>query len=482
MSSAFLRPILIAAALLGPLAVTKSLGLENAAAIAIFISIVILWLTEWLPLAVTGILVPVLLVVYGVFPHKEAFLPFGNSVLFLFIGCFLMARAMEKHGWDRRMAYWILSSNFSGSSPAALVTTIGSISFLLSMWVSNTATAAMMMPICLGIVATMKSQLSGEDQQRRFEQSLILTAAFAASIGGLATPVGSPPNLIALEHLKKIGVSISFLEWMAVALPMALVMFAVLIVIMRFRFPVDKVDLTGVREHFQAKLRDLGPLRKAEVQVVGIFALAILLWVLPSLLELISPGSSVAAWLDRHIPLDVAGIGAALLLFVLKVDGKSNLAWEDAKEIDWGCILLFGGGLALGMMLDKTGLAATLGELSFNPEWGLLALIAGAVLFGVVMSEFSSNTASAAIVIPIVLTVLGKFENVSPAIVVMACAFGASYGFMLPVSTPPNAIAYGTGRVPAQSMFRTGLIFDIIGAIIIIVGCLLLSQFGVFTK
>ncbi|MDC0312036.1 SLC13 family permease [bacterium] len=150
--------------------------------------------------------------------------------------------------------------------------------------------------------------------------------------------------------------------------------------------------------------------------------------------------------------------------------------------MDWGTILLFGGGLTLGKMLSDTGLAETLGLFAFNPEWGVLALVAAAVLFGIIMSEFSSNTASAAIVIPIMLTVLAQpgFEHVSPSLVIMACAFGASYGFMLPVSTPPNAIVYGTGRLKVRDMFTTGILFDLTGAVLIIGAPLLLNRLGIF--
>lgn len=475
-------PLTVLAVILGPLAVTEMLGIENGRAIALFASIVILWLTELLPLAVTGLLVPVLLVFFGIFPAKEAFTPFGSDILFLFIGCFFLARSMQKHGWDKRMAYWILSSKFGGRSPASLIALIGLIAFVLSMWVSNTATTAMMAPICLGIIAILEGELADGKQRHAFSTRVLLTTAFSASIGGLATPVGTPPNLIAIQFLKDHGVDISFVEWMGFGLPISLLMFGALTAIMHFRFRLEPVDLRAVRDHFEEKLRDLGPVKPEERQVAAVFGLAVFLWIAPGVLKLALPGSDWVELVGSRLTMSVVGIGVPLILFLLPARECRNLEWKDARHIDWGTILLFGGGLALGKMLSDTGLAETLGHLAFNPDWGLLALVAGAVLFGIVFSEFSSNTASAAIVIPILLTVLARpgFENASATLVIMACAFGASYGFMLPVSTPPNAIVYGTGRLRVRDMCTTGILFDLSGAILIILSTLLLNRLGVF--
>ncbi len=475
-------PFIVLAVILGPLALVEVSNIENGRAIALLLSIVILWLTELLPLPVTGLLVPVLIVFYGIFPAGDAFMPFGSDILFLFIGCFLLAHAMQKHGWDKRMAYWILSSKYGAKSPAALITLIGGICFVLSMWLSNTATAAMMVPICLGIIAILKEELATEKQRRRFSTRALLTTAFASSIGGLATPIGTPPNLIAIQFLKTNGVDISFIEWMGFGLPIAALMFIALIVIMHFRFRLEPVDLKTVREHFDQKFRDLGPVKTGEYQVAAVFALAVFLWIAPGLLKIALPEAAWVTTVAERLPMSGVGIGASLILFFLPAGKRLNLDWSDAKHIDWGTILLFGGGLTLGKMLSDTGLAETLGLFAFNPEWGVLALVAGAVLFGIIVSEFSSNTASAAIVIPILLTVLAQpgFEHVSPPLVIMACAFGASYGFMLPVSTPPNAIVYGTGKLKVHDMFTTGILFDLTGAVLIIGATLLLNRLGIF--
>ncbi len=475
-------PFTVFTIILGPLALFEVSGVENGRAIALFVAVVVLWLTELLPLAVTGLLVPILIVLYGILPAKEAFLPFGKDILFLFIGCFFIARAMSKHGWDKRMAFWILSSRLGGRSPSALITLIGIIAFVLSMWVSNTATAAMMAPICLGIANTLEGSFATDRQRHAFTTRALLTTAFAASIGGLATPVGTPPNLIAVQFLADRGTDISFIEWLSIGLPIASLMFVILIAIMHFRFRLDPIDLGGVRDHFGDELRKLGPIKREELQIAAVFGLAVLLWIAPGLLKLVMPDSAWVALVSERLSMSVVGIGASLLLFLLRSGKTTTLEWKDAQHIDWGTVLLFGGGLTLGTMLSQTGLAQTFGDLVFDPSWGFVALVVGAVLFGVVMSEFASNTASAAIVIPILLVVLGGpgFEDVSVTLVVMACAFGASYGFMLPVSTPPNAIVYGTGKLKVRDMVTTGILFDVSGAALIILSTLILNGLGVF--
>lgn len=464
-----------------PLFLAEAYGLENGRSIAVFVSIVTLWFTGLVPLAVTGLLVPVLLALFGIFPASTAFSQFGQQILFLFIGCFFLAEAMRKHGWDRRMSYWILSSRFGGKTPGSLITLIGAIAFVLSMWVSNTAAAAVLVPICIAIARSFEKQFSSAEQHRAFTTRALLTTAFSASIGGLATPVGTPPNLIALQLLEENGHEVGFVQWMAIGLPVALLMFLALNVIMHFRFRVEPIAMTEVRIQFARELDGLGPIRREEIQVASVFALAVLLWVLPGLLEMLFPAPVwIGVFADRF-SMSVVGVSVPLLLFLIPTKtGVANLEWQDARKIDWGTVLLFGGGLTLGHMLSATGLAETMGQMIFNPNWGVVLLVAGAVILGVVMSEFASNTASAAIIVPVLISVLGEpgFESVSIVLVVMACAFGASYGFMLPVSTPPNAIVYGTGRVHVRDMISTGILFDLTGAALIIGATLLLNHLG----
>ncbi|MCB0339130.1 MAG: DASS family sodium-coupled anion symporter [Bdellovibrionales bacterium] len=462
----------VVAFLLLPPMIFYACGFEKIAGLSVFSSTVLLWLTEALPLPVTGLLVPVLITSYGILPAKESFQAFGSDILFLFIGCFFLARAMEKHGWDKRMAYWILSRRFGNTSPAFVITAIALFCWTLSMWISNTATCAMMTPIALGIAAIFREKFSDSTNVKNFEHRLLLTCAFASSIGGLATPIGSPPNLIALQFLRDRGISVNFLDWTIVGLPISATMLFALLLILRLRYPIEQIDLRDIHEEFRMKLNQLGHLKREEIQVASLFSLAVLLWLLPGILSAIIPGFAITEYVTKYITFSVVGIGVTIVLFMLpsQIQGESNLTWSDANAIDWGTILLFGGGLSLGMMLDRTGLAQAFGSAVLPSYPGALLLILITVVTSVLISEFASNTASAAIVIPIILGTTAQLNldiNTIEA-VVLACAFGASYGFMLPVSTPPNAIVYGTGKIAAKEMVKSGILFDLTGILIIV--------------
>lgn len=465
----YLRSVLILAILFIPILGLTLADAPFAQPVAVFGSVIILWFTELLPLPVTGLLVPVLIVLFGVDGPKEAFSPFGNQILFLFIGSFLLAKAMQKHRWDRRMAYWLLSSRIGSTGPGRLTIVIGSVCWVLSMWVSNTATCAMMAPLCIGIIETLSESFEDELARRNFSVRLMLVCAFASSIGGMATPVGSPPNLLALGFLAENGVHVSFVEWMFFGVPVALAMAAVLTLIMCVRYPVRDRSLSEIRIHFKERLEGLGPLTAAELQVAGCFVLAVLLWMLPGLLDLIAPEAQVTASVSGRLPMGGVAVLCAGILFLLPVGPSMNLVWDDARDIDWGTILLFGGGLCLGSMLDRSGLGAALGaQLFASQTQTLFAVGAIAVAISIGMSEFSSNTASTSVIVPILLGTFSSWEGGSLAGLVIAAAFGASFGFMLPVSTPPNAIVYGTGVVPLREMVRTGILFDFAGWALIV--------------
>lgn len=466
-----------------PLAGVNILDIHNGAMIALFTSVVILWLTEVIPLPATGLLIPCLAVAYGISDSTTAFSAFGNQILFLFIGAFLLGKAIEKHGWDKRIAYRILASRAGASSPDALTGIVALTCWCLSMWISNTTACIIAVPIALSILNTLKSNFSCEQHYQHFSIRLLLVCAFASSIGGLATPVGTPPNLLALQYLNQQGIHLSFIEWMMMGLPVSFAMLLALLVIMKKRFPVPDINLHHIRQQFTQQHKNLGNLKPAEKQVAACFLLAISLWVLPGLLTKVFPSIEFLSQLSLRLPMGGVAIFSALILFCLPVNSsqQKNLTWHDAKEIDWGIILLFGGGLCLGSLLSQTGLAKEIGDLIFNQST-LTVFTAGLLIIaaGIVLSEFSSNTASTAIILPIVVTTFAAMGDTTLTQLVVATAFGASYGFMLPVSTPPNAVVYSTGKVPLQQMIRTGLIFDITGfAIIALMMLLILPSLGV---
>jgi solute carrier family 13 (sodium-dependent dicarboxylate transporter), member 2/3/5 len=441
----------------------------------IFLAIVTFWFAELIPLAVTGLLVPVYAVLLGVLPASSAFLPFGNQVLFLFIGSFFLAKAMQKHRWDTRMAYFILSQRFVSHDPGRLIFMIGLLCYILSMWISNTASCAIMTPMCLGIVTTVKDNFKSETDYSHFKTRLLLTCAFASSIGGMATPVGSPPNMLAIQFLQNMNIRIDFFDWMLFGLPISgMMLFALYYILKRF-FPVGNMDLEAASDYFVNKFKGLGKISSSETQVFMVFIMAVTLWILPGLLKNVLAGTSAGTFFAENLPMGVVALFSAILLFIMsykdEVTGamKRNICWEDVAHIDWGTILLFGGGLCLGKILQSSGLARAFGDVIFSVSHDQFLIIGAiSVFFGILMSELSSNTASTSIIVPIILSTFSTLPEGKLILLVVATAFGASYGFMLPVSTPPNAIVFGTGEVKLRDMIRSGIFFDLSGLVLIV--------------
>ncbi len=452
---------------------------------AILAAVVVLWVTETLPLPVTALLGAVLAVILGVAPAREVFSHFGDPIIMLFIGSFILARAMAVHRLDKRIALGFLARPWLSASPARLLAGIGAVTALLSMWVSNTATTAMMLPIALGILGALHEArvaagtASGPLDARSwpFATAMMLMIAYSASIGGLGTPVGSPPNLIGIGFIRSsTGLEIDFLTWMALGLPIVLVM-AMFLFVLLHRLHPDRTageHPTGAIRDFVARERTaLGPWTRGQINTLVAFALAVILWTLPGTLAVLGLGESAAAgWMVSRVPESVTALLAAIVLFVLPVrGGGATLSWNDAAAIDWGTILLFGGGLALGSLMFDTGVATSIGtglagSLGTDSTWSLTF---GAIVLGIVLSETTSNTASASMAVPVVIAIAAA-AAINPVPPALGACFGASFGFMLPVSTPPNAIVYGSGLVPIPRMMRAGLIFDVAGTVIIWLG------------
>jgi sodium-dependent dicarboxylate transporter 2/3/5 len=330
---------------------------------------------------------------------------------------------------------------------------------------SNTATTAMMIPIVLGVLGSSRS---GGRQDTPFRAGMVLTVAYAASIGGIMTPVGSPPNLIMMGLLDEIGgVELSFVTFMLFGVPIAIVYAAFLFLFVGRRLPAPR--LAQVESAPVAR-----PWTSGQRNCAIAFGVAVTLWVLPGLVTLfgITPPPAIDAVLDR-LDEGVVAVMAAGLLFVLPVDWKRRqftLEWGTASRIDWGTILLFGGGLSLGQLMFSTGLAAYIGEgfvrlSGADSLWAITAVVAA---LAIVLSEVASNTAATSMLVPVVLAICAA-AGINPVPPALAACFGASFGFMLPVATPPNAIAYGTGFVPVTTMMRAGLIMDIVGFVIVMV-------------
>jgi sodium-dependent dicarboxylate transporter 2/3/5 len=481
-----LAPIAFAAVYL----TAEGLGPEGRTMASILAAVVVLWICETLPLPATALLGAVLSIALGVAPARQVFSYFADPIVFLFIGSFMLARAMAVHGLDRRIALSFLSVRWVSATPARMLAGLGLVTAVLSMWVSNTATTAMMLPIALGILGALQRTRgdSGALSARSwpFATGMMLMVSYAACIGGIGTPVGSPPNLIGIRMISgAAGVDIGFPTWMALALPMLVAMAAALFVLLYRLHPetpaadrpaAESSSLgTDMREHVARERSRLGPWTRGQFNTLVAFGFAVALWMLPGVLALLGlEDAAVSDWLEARMPEAVVAVVAALLLFVLPVrlrEGEFTLSWAEAVKIDWGTILLFGGGLTLGTPMFETGVARAMGEafaaqLGTSSLWGFTFT---AIAIGIVMSETTSNTAAANMVIPVVIAI-AQAADINPVPPALGAAFGASFGFMLPVSTPPNAIVYGSGLIPIPKMMRAGVLFDVLGLIIIWVG------------
>jgi sodium-dependent dicarboxylate transporter 2/3/5 len=441
---------------------------------AVLAAVVVLWVTEAIPMAITAFLGVAATVVLGVAPASEAFAPFADPLIFLFIGTFMLAQAIFFHGLDRRFAFAILALGSVAERPGLLLAAFAAVTASISMWISNTATVAMMYPIGLSLLAVLDEQGATRRLSARYATALLLSTSFAASVGGLATPVGTPPNLIGIGFVRReIGVELPFFTWMALGIPVVLMLFGWLVVVLGRAGRVARIRLVGVGSLVAVERARLGPWTRGQINTVVAFGLTVCLWVLPGITALVlGERHPACAAFHAVLPEGVVALLGATLLFVLPTDvrrGRFTLPWEEAVKIDWWIVFLYGGGIALGTLAFKTGLADAIGRgltglLGVRSELGLLAL---STALATVLSETTSNTASANMVVPVVIA-LARSAGIDPVVPAVGATMGASLGFLLPVSTPCNAIVYGAGRIPLSAMMRNGILLDVAGVIVIV--------------
>lgn len=455
-------------------AAAAGLPLEQRRLGAVLVFVIVFWVSEAIPIPATALLGPALCVLFGVGDARAVFRPFADPIIFVFLGSFLLARAMTVNGLDRRVALGVLGARVIRGSPARIRLAAGATAFVLSMWISNTAAVAILFPIVVGVSDALDRLIAGENPggqsaARSYATGLMLMVAFAASVGGIATPVGTPPNLIGLGMIENLsGRRIPFFEWMLLALPISLVLFVLLAGLMRFLHPAPRTHLAGLSSTLTQMRTGIAPWGRPQTFTLVAFLTAVVLWILPGAVALVR-GTQDALYgaLNTRLHEGVVALLAASLLFVLPVEWRrprGALAWKDAVKIDWGTILLFGGGLSLGSLMYSTGLAERVahGLLSAaGGEPGLWTVTAAAALVATVVTETTSNTASASMVVPVAIAV-SSAAGVSPLPPAIAATLAASMAFTLPVSTPPNAIVYGSGRVSLLAMIRAGLVFDVL--------------------
>lgn len=441
----------------GPvLAVASALIFDDSASpalIGLMVLCVTWWLSEALPVAVVALAAAMGAVLTGIATPDVAFKAFGTPLLFMFVGSFFIAEAMQVHGLGARLAEAVARK---ARGRLSFLVAIAFVAFTQSMFMSNTATTAILLPLVLGMAP------KGD----RYGAALVLAVAWGASVGGIGTPVGTPPNGLGMAELRQRGLDIGFVEWMAIGVPMGVIMLGGLVSVLAVSFGVRRGQELPARETASARAWSLG-----EKAVLISFGVALAGWLTPTVAQLLAPDSDATRWIDSHITEEIVALFAGCLLFVLP-GGRDRpaLTWREATRIEWGVILLFGGGVLLGTLAKSTGLAAEWGHAlveatGASTTWSITALVTGTAI---VLSEATSNTATASMMAPLA-GALAAAAGAAPIPAILGATMGSSFGFMMPISTAPNALAYATGRVTVGQMLKVGIIFDVIGFVLIFV-------------
>jgi solute carrier family 13 (sodium-dependent dicarboxylate transporter), member 2/3/5 len=417
------------------------------------------WVTEAVPLAATALLPLALFPLLGVVSIDAAAEPYANPVIFLFMGGFLIAAAAEGCGLHRRMALTMV--RLGGAGPAQLVGGFMAATGLISMGVSNTATVAMVLPMALSVVELVNERTDftpdAEDRDaHNFTVALLLGVAYAASIGGLGTPIGTPPNALLVGFMaESFNRRVGFVEWMAFGVPLVVVGLPLTwLLLTRVFFPVAADRIAGGREAIAAQARALGRMSRTEWTVAVVTALAAAAWLTQPLLAEVVPGISDAG----------IAIIAALLLFLVPTGqrGQRALGRDAIGRVPWGVLVLFGGGLSLANGIQQTGLAVAIGKsASAIGTWPIVAVALAVTAIVVFLTELTSNTAVAAALLPVVTSLAVAIRG-DPMLLAVPTVLAASCGFMMPVGTPPNAMVYGSGRIRMPEMLRAGFAINLL--------------------
>lgn len=416
------------------------------------------WISEAVPIPAASLLPLFISPLVGIAGIKVVSAPYAHPLIFLFLGGFLISIAMEKWNLHKRIA--LKTMLFAGSKPSIQILGMMVVTAFLSMWMSNTATAVMMLPIALSVVMIVKAR---DEKNDSFGKAMLLGIAYSASIGGIATLIGTPPNALMAAYLSdSYGIDIGFGQWMLLGLPLASVMLVIAwIWLTKISYKVDQVGAVCAKDVFRKQHAELGSMSSAEKKVLAVFALAALSWVFRPLISDLT-GLALS---DTGI-----AIAAAILLFALPAERGDNqrvLDWESAQRVPWGILILFGGGLTLAAQIKSSGLAAFIAEQIQG--MGTVELIVGVFVVTAVitfLTEITSNTATAAGFLPLLGPVAESLTG-SPLVWVIPAAIAASCAFMMPVATPPNAIVFGSGELKIRDMMKAGLVLNIIAIALI---------------
>ena len=459
--------------------VISGLSFSGRAVIGVAILMATLWVCAALPVAVTALIPLVLfpLCTGGAITVKTAAAPYAHELIFLFMGGFMMSLAMQQWGLHRRLALHAI--RLIGTQPTRLVAGLMLSCAVISMWVSNTATAVMMMPIALSVIELVRGELSKSDATRvpppgqpfNFAICLMLGIAYAASIGGIGTLIGTPPNALMAAFLADTyQIEMSFAKWALMAMPLVAVFLPIVwLLLTRVIFPIRIQSIPGGREFIHRELEDQGPLSRGELSVLIVFVVTAAAWMTRALLvRLTLPGglTPLAGLSDPGIAM-----GAALVLFCLPVDFKRGvfaLTWEQASKLPWGILILFGGGLSLATAFKTSGVTEFIGRsvshFDHLPVWVMVLL---ACSLSALISELTSNTASTAILLPIFAAV-AEGCGLHPLLMIVPATIGASFAFMMPVATPPNALVFASGEISISHMCKAGVWLNLVGIVLVL--------------
>ena len=437
---------------------------ENAyAMLAVTLWIAIWWVTEAVPIAVTALLPMILFPTTGIMAIDATTAAYGDKYVFLYLGGFFLAIAIEKWNLHKRIALYIIK--VIGTNIYKVILGFMVATAFLSMWISNTATSVMMLPMGMSIVAQLKDNpTTSENENSIFGKALMLSIAYSASIGGIATLIGTPPNLVMAGFVQKTyGIEITFGQWLQFGLPLSIILLVLSwLYLTRVAFKFEQKEFPGGKEEVNRLIKELGPMQFEEKIVLVVFIATAFCWITRSfILQSLIPG----------IDDTIIAMGAAILLFILPTkDNKRRIIhWEDAGKIPWGIILLFGGGMALAAGFQETGLALWLGsqiDLLVGVSLFVLVLIViAAVNF---LTEITSNLATTAMLLPILAPVAITLD-VNPFTLIVATAAAASCAFMLPVATPPNAVVFGSGHLRIMDMIKAGFWMNIMSIIVLFI-------------
>jgi len=454
-------PLLFLVILVQPVPEGMSVEASRVAAVALLMAC--FWMAETVPIPATAMLPIFLFPLLGVMPASEVTLSYGNQILFLFMGGFLIAVAMQKWNLHRRIALTVIDK--VGCSPNRLVLGFMLATALLSMWISNTATCVMMTPVAIAVVEQTRMENNNTSGNYNFGTALMLGIAYSSSAGGVSTLVGTPPNAILIGIIDTLyGYQISFVDWMKLGMPVSICMLTIVwVVLTKIMYPMNDADSDSdhARDHIRQELAEMGPMSGEEKKVASLFFMVALCWILRGLFT--------PEWLSFVSDPAIAMCGA-FLLFIIPADKKQGgfiLDWDTAKTIPWDIIILMGGGFALAAGFSGSGLTEWLAnQLTILQGVHFFVLIIVVVLFVTFLTEMTSNAATATLFIP-VMGALAISMDLHPFALMVPAALGASMAFMLPVATPPNAIVFASRQITIAQMARTGFVLNLLGGLVI---------------